>query len=186
METLKKNRIFIFPHNETKIVGTDSAGLSISEKSGHQVSSYEELVEKLSALNFYNPSLQIYFRGQTKDYSNFDKNGKRVRSNLYPSLLRGLPIKKASRKDVVKERIKILKLAEELLKTKLKIGYLHKHQLVRWASSIMRYAKHLSLMLPAHYRTHCHFLSKMDQMKHIFMHLAFRIRQVQLPSLWNP
>jgi FRG domain-containing protein len=133
MEPLKSQRIFHYPHNEKNIIGSNSGGLPLSTQRGHEINSYQELLEKISALNFYNRSQQIFFRGQIKDYFNNSKKGKPVRSNLYPSLLRNLPTSKIKRRERIKERLRILEKAECLLKDSFSIGYIHKHKLVRWA-----------------------------------------------------
>lgn len=133
MDTLKSKRIFHFSHNEKDIVGSNSAGLPISVKQGHRVLSYEELLEKVSALNFYNPSLQLFFRGQKTDYFNYTKDRKPVRSSLYPSILRELPTIKSQRSNIIKNRLKVLEQADSLFKEKISIGYIHRHMLVRWA-----------------------------------------------------
>lgn len=133
METLRERRIFCFLHNAKEIVGQSSAGLPISTKPGHVITSYEELLEKVSALNFYNPSLQFFFRGQAKDHFNNTQDGKAVRSSLYPSILRALPTNKTQRTQAIKNRVEILKRADALLIDKISNGYIHRHLLVRWA-----------------------------------------------------
>lgn len=133
METLSERKLSCFVHNEKEIVSQTKAGLIISSKPGHKVKTYLELLDKVSALNFFNPSLQLFFRGQSKDYHNFTAKGKPVRSNLYPSLLRSLAIDKKKRTQQIHERVKKLELADATLKEKLGIGYIHRHRLVRWA-----------------------------------------------------
>jgi len=133
MEALITKKIFHYTNNEKGIVGKTAAGLPLSMQKGHEIFTYEELLGKVSALNFYNPSLQIFFRGQKQDYYNTNRNGSKVRSNLYPSLLRSLPLNRVKRKSAVVQRLHILEKAEKLLKEKLSIGYIHKHRFVRWA-----------------------------------------------------
>ena len=133
MEPLKTKNIFRYTHKSSDIEGADVAGLPISTKPCHKIHSYEDLLEKISALNFFNSSLQIVFRGQDKDYYSKGNKGKSVRSNLYPSLLRRLPMESAKRKQRIKERVNTLEKAEKLLKKRIKIGYIHRHRLVRWA-----------------------------------------------------
>lgn len=133
MQTLKSQRIVHFDHKEKRIISNKPAGLPLSVKPGHKVNSYEELLEKVAQLNFYNPGLQLYFRGQKKDYFNYNKDGKPIRSNLYPSLLRGLPIEKSKRRALVEKRVEKLNKADKLLLQYFDNGYLHRHQLVRWA-----------------------------------------------------
>jgi len=130
METLTTRQIFHFSSDDNGIVGKESAGLPVSAKPGHEVFAYEELLEKVSALNFYNASLQLYFRGQTRDYFNYTEDGKPIRSSLYPSMLRSLPVKKSLRRKTIEERIRILDRADSLLKDKIQIGYMHRHMLV--------------------------------------------------------
>ena len=133
MEPLTSKNYFAYRHNSDEIVGTAVAGLPISTQSCHAIHSYEDLLSKISALNFYNSSLQIVFRGQDRDYYSNGNKGKPVRSNLYPSLLRSLPMEQAKRREKIKERIEKLTKAEDLLKARLKDGYIHRHRLVRWA-----------------------------------------------------
>lgn len=133
MEPLKPQRIFKYAHDYPEIEGDTAAGLPISKKPCHKISTYEELLEKVSSLNFYNPSLQIVFRGQNRDYYSKNDDGKPVRSNLYPSLLRSLPIAILKRQEQIRKRVDVLEKAESLLKERLKVGYIHKHRLVRWA-----------------------------------------------------
>lgn len=133
MEPLTSRNFFTYRHDSQEIGGTTAAGLPLSTQPCHEIYSYEELLSKISALNFYNPSLQIFFRGQGNDYYSKGKNGKPLRSNLYPSLLRNLPMDLTKRREKIKERIGKLTKAEELLKERLKDGYIHRHRLVRWA-----------------------------------------------------
>lgn len=133
MKTLTTRKIFRFSHDQKAIVGESSAGLPVSARPGHDVRSYEELLEKVSALNFYNPSLQLFFRGQSKDYFNYTDDGKPVRSSLYPAILRALPVNKPQRSRAIEHRVKILERADSLFKGRVSVGYIHRHTLVRWA-----------------------------------------------------
>jgi hypothetical protein len=133
METLKPRQLCTFPHNSRDAVHNAKAGLPISCKPGHVVTSYAELIEKVAALNFYNPSLHMFFRGQRKDYQNYTPDGKPVRSNLYPSILRSLPVEKSERAGLIRERLTTLERADALVKDRLQVGYIHRHMLVRWS-----------------------------------------------------
>jgi hypothetical protein len=133
METLRERPIFCFTYNEEEIVRQHSAGLPLSAKPGHGISTYEELLEKVSALNFYNPALKLLFRGQKIDYFNYRPDKSPVRSNLYPSIMRALPVNKTQRTQEIGKRVNVLKHADALLKENISIGYIHRHMLVRWA-----------------------------------------------------
>lgn len=133
METLKPKKICTFTHDSRDVVHNAKAGLPVSCRPGHVVTSYAELLEKVAALNFYNPSLKLFFRGQPSDFQNFTPEGKPVRSNLYPSILRSLPVQKSERSRLIRERLTTLEHADTLLKEKLPIGYIHRHMLVRWS-----------------------------------------------------
>jgi len=133
METLKSKQICLYTHDERGLVCNRAAGLPISSQPGHDVASYAELLEKIASLNFHNPSLKLFFRGQTKDHFNYNDDGKPVRSNLYPSILRSLPTKKSRRSSIIKIRFKVLEQADSLFKDKILEGYIHRHMFVRWA-----------------------------------------------------
>jgi len=107
--------------------------LSIARNPCHEVKSYEELLEKIAYLNFYNPSLNLVFRGQDADYQWINGDREDVRSNLHPSIFRGLPTNRPEAKSVVSRRVGILEKAENLLKEKIGTGYLYKHRVLRWA-----------------------------------------------------
>lgn len=94
----------------------------IREDRGHEVTSYLELVRKVSELQFRNREYVFLFRGQNEDYPN-----KQRRSSLRPSLLRSSDIDGSYRK--------LLK-AEQLLIDRYKFtGHtmLVRHQALRWA-----------------------------------------------------
>ena len=133
MNTLTKRRFFIFSEDGHDIEGVDNAGIGISAKECHSVQSYQELLYKIAALNYYNPSLQLYYRGQNKDHYWTGPTGERVRSGLHPSILRELPFEHKERQDEVKKRISILDSAEALLKSTCSIPDVHRHRLVSWA-----------------------------------------------------
>lgn len=133
MNTLQTKSIFSFRHNESDVVADNTAGLPISCSPCHVVNTYEDLLYKISSLNFYNSSMMTVFRGQSKDYYSNGDNGKPLRSNLYPSLMRSLPVDKNKRREKIRDRVKILNKADELLKKAISTGYINKHQLVRWA-----------------------------------------------------
>jgi hypothetical protein len=133
METLKANQICSFLHDSKDMACVKSAGLPVSSKPGHEVTSYEELLEKVASLNYYNPSLKLFFRGQRKDYFNYTSDGRPVRSSLYPSILRRLPANKNKRSKVIRERLSLLRQADSAFQEEIRVGYIHRHMLVRWA-----------------------------------------------------
>ena len=116
METLKANQICSFLHDSKDMVCGKSAGLPVSSKPGHEVTSYVELLEKVASLNYHNPSLKLFFRGQSEDYFNYTSDGRPVRSSLYPSILRRLPVNKNERLKVIKERLSLLRQADSVFK----------------------------------------------------------------------
>lgn len=107
--------------------GSDRATSSVTnrkirEDRGHKVSSYLELVRKISELQFRNREYVFLFRGQDEDYKN-----QQGRSSLRPSLLRSI--------DPVASYEK-LKAAESMLTTEYRFTGHHivrRHQALRWA-----------------------------------------------------
>ncbi len=56
----------------------------IASENAVDVSSYEELLEKIAHISYENPYSILYFRGQNKDYLNNNGN-----TTIYPSIYRG-------------------------------------------------------------------------------------------------
>ena len=134
MNPLQTKRIFIFRQGETEIEGVESAGLPIAAQGCHSVSSYQDLLKKIAALNFYNSSLHLYYRGQDHDYQVVrDKSKVPIRSNLYPKILRNLPSRKGERSARIAQRTDVLRKADSIVRSELSDGYIHRHRLVRWA-----------------------------------------------------
>jgi hypothetical protein len=63
----------------------------VAEHLGHEVSNFDKLTDAVTKLNFYNPNLNLYFRGQTRDHKI-----KRRRENEKTMLLPGAYRKKIS------------------------------------------------------------------------------------------
>jgi len=134
MKPLTIKRIFVFTSDGSDIEGVENAGIPISAQRCHSVGSYSDLLKKIAALNFHNSSLQLYYRGQTEDYQVHQSNSSLpVRSNLYPKILRSLPAERKKRSARISQRTAILEKADGMLRKELKIGYIHRHRLVRWS-----------------------------------------------------
>lgn len=110
----------VYRHDELTIVNDNKikAGLPLSRTPAHNVYSYQELLQKVANLNFYNKDLKLLYRGQKKDYQ---LNKHSTGSNLFPSILR------TASSEFNKSRIKELDLkfdklknAEQVLKNELK------------------------------------------------------------------
>ena len=69
-------------------------GIGLSNRDGHTVGSYIELLRKVAALSYYNRRFRLLFRGQSADY----KTGQDITSDLYPSILRSLTANRKDRK----------------------------------------------------------------------------------------
>ncbi|MEQ9091428.1 MAG: FRG domain-containing protein [Balneola sp.] len=86
----------------------------IRESEPLRVHTYQELVESVAQIAFYNQDFILFFRGQEKDFK--DKNGK---STIYPSIYRsddseiGTP---TQRLDALKEKFEKLKEHSDILK----------------------------------------------------------------------
>ena len=102
----------------------------IRSSEGLEVEDYQQLVKMIGRIAFHNPSMTLYYRGQSSDYR--DKSGN---SSLYPSIFRPskgymLP------KPVLVKRFQALEEASELLKRNYHlIGKykLHKFPEITWA-----------------------------------------------------
>ena len=59
----------------------------VGQHPGHEVRTFSELTDKVAQLNFYNPNLNLYFRGQTTDHKMHRGRGK-GRTALLPGAFR--------------------------------------------------------------------------------------------------
>jgi hypothetical protein len=132
VKPLIRQPIFVFRHDADHIQSVDTAGLPLSAKDGHTVKGYRELLRKIAQLNFYNPGLDLFFRGQRSDHQ-VRKSGKYIRSNLYPKILRGLAIPKERRSKTIAERVSVLKKADAAFLDEASDAYIHRQRLARWA-----------------------------------------------------
>lgn len=135
MEIITKNTIMVFDAEHDEIVNSASESVStpgfvLSNRDGHAVSSYVELLAKVASLSYHNPRFQLLFRGQTADY----KTGRSaVTSDLYPSILRQFVSKKNERRDAIDSEFELLATAEQLLIERIQRPDLIENQIVRWA-----------------------------------------------------
>ena len=60
----------------------------VAEHPGHEVCSFDQLTRAVAHLNFYNPNLNLYFRGQTKDHK-IERTRKKGKTVLQTALLPG-------------------------------------------------------------------------------------------------
>ena len=87
-----------------------------SRDEGNRVDSYPELLEKIASIKFNNPAFEIFFRGQSKDYSINASGGQGSTSSLYPSIFRNVPNKppsSISSPDITRKRFEILDQATQ-------------------------------------------------------------------------
>jgi len=89
-EIITNNTIMVFDAEHDEIVNSASEsvatpGFVLSNRDGHAVSSYVELLTKVASLSYHNPRFQLLFRGQKADYK---MGGSANTSDLYPSILR--------------------------------------------------------------------------------------------------
>lgn len=135
MHPLSIDTYMVFHPDHNDIVNAQDvapAGFVLSNRSGHQVSSFIELLKKIAKLSYHNSRFHLYFRGQSKDYSTNYRGEPISTSSLYPSILR--PTGTENRKDALRKRFDKLAYAEDLLKAlPISIGDLHQNQLIRWA-----------------------------------------------------
>jgi len=64
MKPLGKVTTFLSDCDEYK----KTAPLKIAAEDGYLVDKYEDLVEKIAIITFHNPELNLFYRGQPKDY----------------------------------------------------------------------------------------------------------------------
>lgn len=135
MEIITNNTIMVFDAEHDEIVNSDSEsvanpGFVLSNRDGHSVTSYVELLTKVASLSYYNPRFQILFRGQKTDYKMGDSINT---SDLYPSILRQFVSKKSERREALDMKFELLKIAEQLLVDIIRNRDLIENQIVRWA-----------------------------------------------------
>jgi len=135
MEILTKNTIMVFDAEHEHIVNSaaddvPTPGFVLSNRDGHEVRSYIELLQKVAALSFYNRRFRLLFRGQKADYK---MGGSAKTSDLYPSILRGFTANPGDRKDQLDHAFKTLEKAESLLAQEIRNRELVESQIVRWA-----------------------------------------------------
>lgn len=140
MEIITKNTIMGFDaeHEEILNSASDSVatlGFILSNRDGHAVSSYVELLTKVATLSYYNSRFQLLFRGQSADYktgSSANTSDKHP-SDLYPSILRKYVSKQSERKSALDRDFELLKAAELLLVEHIQNRDLFENQIIRWA-----------------------------------------------------
>ena len=135
METISSSGIMVYDTDHDDIVNSSSESVPtpdyvLSNRDGHPVNSYVELLTKVASLNYYNPRFQLLFRGQSQDF----KMGEKIStSNLYPSILRGFSPRSQKRREALDNEFKLLIEAERLLIEHIKHRDLAANQVVRWA-----------------------------------------------------
>ncbi len=135
MEIITNNTIMVYDSEHDEIVNSASEsvatpGFVLSNRDGHAVNSYVELLTKVASLSYHNPRFQLLFRGQTTDY----KMGASVNtSNLYPSILRQFVPRKNERRNALDREFELLTNAEQLLVEHIRRRDLIENQIVRWA-----------------------------------------------------
>jgi len=60
----------------------------VSDDSGCEVKDFADLTNRVALLSFHNPGLNLFFRGQIKNVSGVDRNGKELKTSLLPSAYR--------------------------------------------------------------------------------------------------
>lgn len=135
MEILTANTIMAFDAQHRDIVNAAAKdvatpGFVLSNRDGHEVSSYVELLTKVAALSFYNRQFRLLFRGQKADYK---MGGEAISSDLYPSILRGFTPRREQRKANLDQQFDLLAKAESLLAKEIGSAELVESHIVRWA-----------------------------------------------------
>lgn len=135
MISINKGKVLTYEAGRDEI-GWAKGGLVRASAPPHDVHSYTDLLRKVAALAYYNKEFSFLFRGQSSDYM-LDANGEPgIHSHLYPSILRTVKdISKSAvnMKFVLKQRFRILAVAERKLKDCARIGEISRDQLLRWA-----------------------------------------------------
>jgi hypothetical protein len=121
----------IFDTDTAEITRARRTGLSLAATSGHLVSSYLELLEKIAALSYTNSRFRLLFRGQRRDYRLNISGEEGERGILYPSILR--PVRGCEREGMLDSRFKRLRAAEERLVQALPTPDILSLRVVRWA-----------------------------------------------------
>ncbi len=111
---------------------SDTIADAVAKNPGCKVSNYNELVEKIAKIAFYNPHLNLFFRGQIEDHG-FEKNNddpaKNQPSNLYPPAYR---VSEVGRPAGSKELIEaILPEVQKELISELKKEFSHRSKIIR-------------------------------------------------------
>lgn len=60
----------------------------VSDDPGCEVKDFAELSDHVATLNFHNPGLNLFFRGQTKNFSGVDRHDRELKTSLLPSAYR--------------------------------------------------------------------------------------------------
>ena len=135
MQILTRNTVMVFDAEHTDIVNAAAddvatPGFVLSNREGHTVTSYVELLKKIAALSFYNRRFRLLFRGQSSDH----KMGPNINtSDLYPSILRGFTANEKDRNAQLDSAFETLEKAETLLTREIRRRDLVESQIVRWA-----------------------------------------------------
>jgi hypothetical protein len=135
MQILTANTIMVFDAEHDGIVNSAAddvatPGFVLSNRNGHSVGSYVELLQKIAALSFHNRRFRLLFRGQSSDY----KMGPDINtSDLYPSILRGISANAKDRNAQLDHAFETLERAESLLAKEICSRDLVESQIVRWA-----------------------------------------------------
>ena len=125
--------VFDAEHNEIVNSASESIatpGFVLSNRDGHPVNSYVDLLTKVASLSYHNPRFQLLFRGQKADYK---MGGSANTSDLYPSILRQLVHRKNERRNALDHEYELLANAEQLLTEHIRRRDLIENQIVRWA-----------------------------------------------------
>lgn len=121
METIGTGRLWSFL-DDSKSIASETSNTKIRGDKGHHVTSYLELVRKVSELQFRNREYVLLFRGQRNDHKNRQNN-----TSLRPSLLRSESIGEDFEKLIQAERILIDKYSY------IGAPRIKRHQALRWA-----------------------------------------------------
>jgi len=111
------NDYFTFLSTSTEkgtIIDQESSVRPVNDP-GYSIKSYPQLLNCIAAIKYQNPSFDIFFRGQNKDYPTND-NG--LTSGLYPSIFRNAfnrPSGALTPPKIVQRRYEILNKAENIL-----------------------------------------------------------------------
>lgn len=135
MEILTQNTIMVFDAEHDHLVNSaapdvPTPGFVLSNRDGHEVRSYVELLHKVAALSFHNRRFRLLFRGQRADYK---MDGAAITSDLYPSILRGFTANGNNRKNQLDYAFDVLAKAESLLAEKISNREVVASHIVRWA-----------------------------------------------------